>query len=88
MFSTIFFIISYSNCCIFFRKASKVLYDIEPYSFWRLFEFPVMFLITVFAITVPTFIIAAFKVMLNKNEYHTAEKKMTYSAPSNPIQNA
>ncbi len=47
-----------------------------------------MFLITVFAITVPTFIIAAFKVMLNKNEYNTAEKKMTHSAPSNPIQNA
>jgi hypothetical protein len=78
-FSTIsmfFIIFTYE---IIIRRAQKILYGAEPTPYWRMIEFIVMFLPGLFTCTVPTFVIAAFKVMLNKNEYNTAEKKITYS---------
>jgi hypothetical protein len=35
--------------------------------------------------TVPTFVIAAFKVMLNKNEYNTAEKKISFKGQQSSL---
>lgn len=49
------------------RRASRVLYDLKPIPYWRTIEYLVLFLPGLFTLTVPTFVIAAFKVMLNKN---------------------
>lgn len=78
-FSTIsmFFIIFTYEITI--RRAQKVLYAAKPTPYWRIIEFFMMFLPGLFTFTVPTFVIAAFKVMLNKSEYNTAEKKITYA---------
>jgi hypothetical protein len=49
------------------RRASKVLYGLEPVAYWRILEYLAVFLPGLFTMTVPTFVIAAFKVMLNRN---------------------
>lgn len=79
-------LIAYSSCFLFYRYASKVLFNVNPGSILRIVELPLLFLFTVVTMTVPTFVIAAFKVMLNKNEYNTAEKKVK-SSNSSFIQN-
>jgi hypothetical protein len=60
------------------RRADRILFDKTPVPYWRMIEFVVFLLPGLFTCTVPTFVIAAFKVMLNKSEYNTAEKKITY----------
>lgn len=68
------------------RRASRVLYGMEPKPYLRMLEYPIIFLPGLFSMTVPSFVIAAFKVMLNKNEYNTAEKKISISPSA--VQNA
>lgn len=65
------------------RRSMKILFKMEPTPYWRIIEFIILFLPGLFTCTVPSFVIAAFKVMLNRNEYNTAEKKITYTPQAN-----
>lgn len=66
-FSSFSFVFTYTASYLFFRYASKILFGTKPAPLWRILEFPIMFFVTLFTMIVPTFIIAAFKVMLNKS---------------------
>lgn len=87
-YSTHTLIFSYISVFIFYRYASKILFNKDAGSILRVLEFPLTFIFNLITITVPTFVIAAFKVMLNKNEYNCAEKKIstTSSTISTPLQ--
>jgi hypothetical protein len=65
---------------LYIRYAQKILYGQTPDPLWRVIEYPLFWLLPIFTMTVPTFVIAAFKVMLNKNEYNCAEKKISNSS--------
>lgn len=83
------FLFNFSTLCMFFtvivfqfitRRSTKLLYGLEPTHYLRILECPAAFVPGIFSFTVPSMVVAAFKVMLNKNEYNTAEKNITYSA--------
>lgn len=91
------FLLNFSTLSMYFilmnyeftiRRATKILYGMQPTPYWRIIEFILFFLPGLFTCTVPTFVIAAFKVMLNKSEYNTAEKKISYTpqASATPIE--
>jgi hypothetical protein len=81
-FSTLVMLFSMLTYHFTTHRADKILYDKTPTPHWRIIEIIFFLLPGLFICTVPTFVIAAFKVMLNKSEYNTAEKKITY-APTN-----
>lgn len=51
---------------IFKRRANKIIYHKENESILRVIEYPIVFTINLFFISVPTFIIAGFMVLLGK----------------------
>lgn len=58
------------------RRANKVLYHRSNEGLLRLLEYPVMFLVNLFLINVPTFAIAAFNVLVGRQSYVVADNKM------------
>lgn len=61
------FTLTYLVYFIFKRKVTKDIYGLKNESLWRVIEFPLMIIPNLFLVSFPTFTIAAFKVMLNRN---------------------
>ena len=59
------------------RRANKIIYKRENESLFRLIEYPLLFVVNLFSMSVPTFTIAAFNTLFGKQEYVVAEKKNT-----------
>lgn len=83
LFSILFDILSIGSTVGYFfyeimkRRSNKILYGLENESLLRLFEYPLLFVVNLFSMSVPTFVIAAFSTLLGKREYIVAEKKNT-----------
>lgn len=58
------------------RRANKLLYKQENESIFRIVEYPIFFMVNLWLISVPTFVIAAFNCLLGKTEYIVADKKL------------
>lgn len=58
--------LSYFLYEIFKRRANKIIYHKENESILRIIEYPIVFTINLFFISVPTFVIAGFMVLLGK----------------------
>ena len=58
------------------RRANKLIYKQENESLLRLLEYPILFMVNLWLISVPTFVIAAFNCLLGKTEYIVADKKL------------
>ena len=54
------------------RRANKIIYKRENESLWRLIEYPLLFVVNLFSMSVPTFTIAAFNTLFGKREYIVA----------------
>lgn len=67
---------SYAIYYFYIRYCSQKFYGISAGPLWRFIEYPILLIPNIIFVSVPTFVIAAFKVMLNKNEYNTAMKVM------------
>ena len=61
----------------FKRRANKILYNRKNESLWRIIEYPILFVVNLFGISVPTFTLAAFSTFVGQREYIVAEKKNT-----------
>ena len=67
------------------RRSNKILYKRQNESLFRLIEYPLLFIVNLFGMSVPTFVIAAFKTLFDKDrEYDVADKKNT-SGKKNPV---
>ena len=54
------------------RRANKIIYKRENESLWRLIEYPLLFVVNLFSMSVPTFTIAAFNTLFGKGVYIVA----------------
>lgn len=54
------------------RRSNKIIYKRENESLWRLIEYPLLFVVNLFSMSVPTFVIAAFGTLFGKREYIVA----------------
>lgn len=59
------------------RRANTVIYKSKNESILRVAEYPILFVVNLFLISVPTFLIAAFGSLFANREYIVAEKKGT-----------
>ena len=59
------------------RRSNKIIYKRENESLWRVIEYPIIFIVNFFGISIPTFTIAAFMVLFGKREYVVADKKLS-----------
>lgn len=60
---------------IFRRRANRIIYKRENESILRILEYPLIFPINLFGMSIPTFVMAAFST-LGKRQYKVAIKKM------------
>ncbi len=72
-FATLCFYFSYFLYFFIKRRANVVLYGLENESFIRIIEYPILFLINMVFISIPTFVIAAFGILFER-EYVVADK--------------
>lgn len=73
-YATICFYVTYFFYYFVKRRANTVLYGQENESFLRILEYPILFLINMVFISIPTFVIAAFGVLFEGREYVVADK--------------
>lgn len=60
---------------LFKRRANKIIYNRKNENLLRMLEYPVMFIVNLFFMSVPTFVLAAFGSLVKNREYVVAEKK-------------
>ena len=72
---TIFGSTAYVLFEIFKRRSNTLIYKRENESLLRIIEYLLFFLVVFFLMAVPSFIIAAFRVLFGKQDYVVAEKK-------------
>ena len=61
------------------RRSNTIIYKRKNESLWRIIEYPILFVVNLFAMSVPTFVIAAFNTLLGNREYVVADKKLSTS---------
>ena len=59
------------------RRATSALYGLENESILRVLEYPLIFMVNMILINIPTFIIATFGVLIEGREYVVAEKAIS-----------
>ena len=57
------------------RRANRLLYKQENESILRMAEYPILFMVIFFFMSVPAFVIAAFATLFGHQEYVVADKK-------------
>jgi hypothetical protein len=61
---------------IFKRYTNTRVFNKKNESLWRLLEYPITVSIDLAVIAIPTFVIAAFRVLMKNRVYRVAEKKI------------
>lgn len=70
-----FTILGYAFYEWFKRVSNRHLYGQKNDQWWRVFEYPILFVIALFGYGVPAFILSSFGVLCTVREYRVAEKK-------------
>ena len=76
-----FTIVSYLIYEAFKRRANSYIWKQENEPWWRMIEYPVIFVVALFGYSVPAFIIASFGVLCTNTEYRVAEKVIAKAEP-------
>jgi hypothetical protein len=69
-------VVAYLLYEMFKRKANTLIYHQKNESILRIAEYFIIFSVNMFAVSVPTFVLAAFGTLMNDREYIVAEKKL------------